>query len=312
MISMSPVEVRERVTAGDRLASGGPLDVTVEDRVAMYNDRQVRVRVYSTDDTNGVTLVYAHGGGWVTGDLEYSDELCRFIAAEAGCTVVSVDYRLSPEHPYPAALEDMETATRWAAAQPWSSAVAVGGDSAGGNLAAACTLLLHGQDGPRPVFQLLIYPVLDHDFARPSYVEQADGFPIGRADMVWFFDRYAPLQLRNDPLVSPLRAPSSAGAPSTLIAIAANDPLRDEAVAYADALTSVSVPVRHMTLPTMCHGFLRFTGASAGARSARDEIVAGVARLVSESVASSMPGSDPAAANHEYDAPAGLIRDVAE
>jgi acetyl esterase len=308
MVTLPLAEVRARVRAGDRLSSGGPEDLTVEDRLANHAGHEVPVRIYSTGDSD-VTLVYAHGGGWVTGDLAYADEMCRFLAARAGCAVVSPDYRLSPEHPYPSAVDDVEAVARWVAEQPWVRGIAIGGDSAGGNLAAACSLRLRDTGGPRPLFQLLVYPVLDHDLTRPSYVEQAKGFPIGRADMAWFFDHYVPVDQRDDPCVSPLRASTLAGLPSTLLVIAAHDPLRDEAVAFADALSAASVKVDRTLLPTMCHGFLRLTGVSAGARAARDDIVAAVAQLVAQSGPVSAR-SDESATNPAYDPPAGRIASV--
>jgi len=246
--------------------------------VAEHQGRRVDVRLYGSADA-ATTLVYAHGGGWVTGDLDYSDELCRFVAAR-GVRVVSVDYRLAPEHRFPAAYEDMLTATQWASAA--FGGVGVGGDSAGGNLAAATALALRDRADVAVAFQVLVYPVLDTDVTGGSYVSQAQAFPIGAAEMRWFLDHYLDGKPRDDDRVAPLRAASLVGLPRTHVVVAGHDPLRDEGRAYARRLAEAGVPVTAELHPSLCHGFLRFTGASSGARSARDRLVEQVVALAAD------------------------------
>ena len=277
-MAITPTEARERVRAGDRLGAGGPSGVETAVVTAEHEGGQVVVRVYEAPGAT-VTLVYAHGGGWVTGDLDYSDELCRFVAS-GGVRVVSVDYRLAPEHPFPAAFEDMLTATRWASGT--FGTVAVGGDSAGGNLAAAVAVALLDEPVGPLAFQVLVYPVLDTDPTRGSYVSHAGAFPIGAADMGWFIDHYVGTGPRDDVRVAPLRATALAGLPPTHLVIAGHDPLRDEALLFAELLAGAGVPVTAQLLPSLCHGFLRFTASTSAARAARDQLVARILGLASE------------------------------
>ena len=270
MTTLTPAEARARVAGGHRLCAAGP-DVPVRDEVVAGS---VPVRIYSGRSPRAV-LVYAHGGGWVTGDLDYSDELCRFVADEAGCVVVSVDYRLAPEHPFPAALDDVAAAVSWARSAFPGLPVGIGGDSAGGNLAAVVSQDLRD----RLAFCVLVYPVVDHDLTTHSY--RSNTFPIGRAEMEWFFDHYVPPDRRSDPRVSPLRAADLSGLPPTLVVLAGHDPLHDEGAAYATALAQTGVPVTVTDHPRLCHGFLRFTGASAAARDARDHLVTSIDGLIS-------------------------------
>ncbi len=245
-------EMRQRVAAGNALCAAGP-DVDTEE-VSLGG---VRTRIYY--GAPGRTLVWCHGGGWVTGDLEYSDELCRFLARDAKCTVVSVDYRLAPEHPYPAALNDVRTALT-----SLDGLVAIGGDSAGGNLAAVCAR----EHCSRLAFQVLVYPVTDHDFAGPS------DLPLG-----WFWDNYVPdVSMRDHPDLSPLRA-DLAGLPPAHIVVAGNDPLHDEGIAYADSLRVAGVPVTVTDYPSLVHGFFRLTDADPAARAAVPELANTVATL---------------------------------
>ncbi|WP_457108966.1 alpha/beta hydrolase [Marmoricola sp. URHA0025 HA25] len=278
LVELSPSEARERVRGGNRLCAAGPTEVAVTDVVAEHGGRGVDVRVYAAADA-AATLVYAHGGGWVTGDLDYSDELCRFVAA-GGVRVVSVDYRLAPEHRFPAAFDDMLTATCWASAT--HGRVAVGGDSAGGNLAAATALALRDEPDVRLAFQVLVYPVLDTDVTTDSYASEAEAFPMGAADMRWFLDHYLDGNPREDDRVAPLVAASLAGLPPTHLVVAGHDPLRDEARSFARRLAEAGVPVTAELHPSLCHGFLRFTAASSGARTARDGLVARIVALAED------------------------------
>lgn len=221
----------------------------------------VPARFYRPSDRPDLgLLVYLHGGGWVIGDLDSHDNVCRTLANGSGHAVLSVDYRLAPEHPFPAGLEDAVTATRWAHANAASlgcraDRLAIGGDSAGGNLAAVVAQL-----APVPlVHQLLVYPVTDCTRSQPSYVTNGDGYFLSSDGMGWFIDHYlsgghgAP----DDPRVSPLFASDTALAagPPALVITAEFDPLRDEGDAYAERLAAVGVPTSHVRFGGMFHGF---------------------------------------------------------
>ncbi len=206
--------------------------------------------------------VYFHGGGWVIGDLETHDVLCRQLTAEAGLSVVSVDYRLAPEHKFPAAVDDAWAATRWVVSHAAelgidSRRVAVGGDSAGGTLAAVVALLARDQGGPALALQALVYPVTDVAGESPSYAEFAEGYSLTRESMRWFIAHYlaAPSDAA-DWRASPLRAPSLAGLPPALILTAGFDPLRDEGEAYAARLRQEGVRVDSTCYGGMIHGFV--------------------------------------------------------
>jgi acetyl esterase len=207
-------------------------------------------------------LVYFHGGGWVIGDLETHDVLCRQLTAEAGVSVIAVDYRLAPEHKFPAAVDDAWSATRWIAAHAAELGVdadrlAVGGDSAGGNLAAVIALLARDAGGPRIALQILLYPVTDLVSESQSYADLADGYMLTRDSMRWFRAQYlAKEEDAADWRVSPLRASSLAGLPPALVVTAGYDPLRDEGEAYARRLREAGVSVDAVSFGGMIHGFV--------------------------------------------------------
>jgi acetyl esterase len=225
----------------------------------------VPVRLYRPKDAPASAalpaLIYFHGGGWVIGDLETHDVLCRQLTAGAGIAVVSVDYRLAPEHKFPAAADDAWAATRWVAAHATDLGVdagrlAVGGDSAGGNLAAVVALLARDQGGPAIALQVLLYPVTDVAAEAQSYADFADGFMLTRDSMRWFIAHYLNDRSQaTDWRVSPLRAPSLAGLPPALVVTAGFDPLRDEGDAYARRLREAGVRVDHVCYGGMLHGF---------------------------------------------------------
>jgi acetyl esterase len=207
------------------------------------------------------TLVFFHGGGWVIGDLDTHDVLCRQLTAEAGVGVIAVDYRLAPEHKFPVAVDDSWAATRWVAAHAVelgvdTSRLAVGGDSAGGNLAAVVALLARDQGGPALALQILIYPVTDLGAEAQSYSDFAEGFMLTRESMRWFRAHYlARADEATDWRVSPLRAASLAGLPPALVVTAGFDPLRDEGAAYARKLREAGVRVDAIDYGGMVHGF---------------------------------------------------------
>jgi acetyl esterase len=207
-------------------------------------------------------VVYYHGGGWVLGDLETHDATCRRLANASDCIVVAVDYRLAPEHKFPAAVEDCYAAALWAAENAASlgvdaARVAVAGDSAGGNLAAVVSLLAKQRGGPPLAHQALIYPVTDFDFQRPSYQENAEGYLLTRQAMEWFWRQYLNDDAEGaDPLASPLRAPDLRGLPPATVITAEYDPLRDEGEVYAERLAQAGVPTTCVRYLGQIHGFI--------------------------------------------------------
>ena len=221
----------------------------------------IPVRVYDPPGSSpsGPTLVWYHGGGWVIGNLATADPTCRYLAAGSGMRVVSVDYRLAPEHRYPAAAEDAYAALVAVAAghlggEP--SLVAIGGDSAGGNLTAVVALMARDRGGPRAAFQLLVYPVTDAGMDLASYTDNAEGYFLTAASMAWFWDQYAPGDDRYDAYASPLRAASHGDLPPALVITAEFDPLRDEGEAFAKALEGSGVPVKVRRFDGQIHGFV--------------------------------------------------------
>jgi acetyl esterase len=213
-------------------------------------------------------LVFYHGGGWVIGDLDTHDVACRLLSNASRCAVVSVDYRMGPEHKFPAAVEDAYAAAHWVAGEAAALRIdpenlAVGGDSAGGNLAAVVALMARGKlkDGdktaPKISYQLLIYPATDMVMTTESHKKFAEGHLLTRAAMDWFQEQYLNGAAdREDWRASPLRAKSLAGLPPAYVLVAGNDPLRDEGEAYADALKKAGVPVAFREFPGQVHGFV--------------------------------------------------------
>jgi acetyl esterase len=280
LAELTPAQARERVRAGDALCPAGPPMRAVTEQC--LGPAQVPVRRYRPREARtGTAVVWFHGGGWVTGDLNYSDEICRLIADAAGCEVISVGYRLAPEHRFPAAVEDGLAAARSVAAGGVGGPpgpVVLAGDSAGGNIAAACAQQLATDPDVALAGQLLVYPVLDHDVTRDSY-RRNDGLVLGAREMGWFFDQYCPASERRSPRFAPLRARELAGLPATVIAIAGHDPLYDEGAAYARALGAAGTEVTLLDYPSLVHGFLRFTGVAPAAAAAAREVARAAGRL---------------------------------
>jgi acetyl esterase len=218
----------------------------------------------------GPLLVYYHGGGWVEGSAVTHEPSCRLLAHLAGVRVLSVDYRLAPEHPFPAAADDalaayLDARARAAELGADPARVAVGGDSAGGNLAAVVALDVRG-DAAAPAFQLLIYPGLDMTRKHPSRLRFGNGFVLTEQNMTWYEDQYVPDRSRRaDPRVSPMLAPDLAGLPPAYVATALADPLRDEGEAYAERLRAAGVTVALHCHPQV-HGFFNLTAMRSGLR----------------------------------------------
>jgi len=244
-------------------AAGEPAPVgKVENRTIPGPAGEIPLRFYTPDGRGPFpVLVFFHGGGWVIGNLDTHDGVCRLLTNGAGCMVASVDYRLAPEHPFPAAAEDSYAATKWIAGKAATigadpKRVAVGGDSAGGNLAAVVALMARDRGGPALVHQLLVYPVTDAPGDTASYRDNAEGYFLTAASMHWFWKHYTGT-VKNplDPYACPLRATNHRGLPPALVITAEFDPLRDEGEAYAARLRDAGVPVKMTRYPGMIHGF---------------------------------------------------------
>jgi acetyl esterase len=253
------------------LSARSPLPVVVAERLLPGPAGQLHARLYTpiAAPAAGPLLVYLHGGGWVRGSVATHDRSCRLLAHLADVRVLSVEYRLAPEHPYPAAADDALAVYTHVATEPESfgadpSRLAVGGDSAGGNLAAGLTLDLRGSELPQPAFQLLIYPACDLANTYPSELTYGRGFFLTKANMDWYCDQYVPdRDRRRDPRVSPLLAEDLAGLPPAHVATALADPLRDEGEAYAQRLAQAGVPVALQRHPHI-HGFFNLSATRSG------------------------------------------------
>lgn len=262
--TLSPAEAREAARALRAMGGAEEPVGAVEDREIPGPAGPIPVRIYRPDasaSSPSPALVYFHGGGWVIGGIDTHDGTCRALTRRTGAVTVSVDYRLAPENPFPAAVEDAEAAVRWLAAAGTDVGVdpqriAVGGDSAGGNLAAVVARRCHHGRGPGLVFQLLVYPVTDLAHESASYRENGEGYFLTRSMMQWFRDQYLPdPALRSHPDASPLLAESLEGLPPALVITAEYDPLRDEGEAYAARLRDAGVPAKVSRYAGMIHGF---------------------------------------------------------
>jgi acetyl esterase len=258
--TLTPDQHRAVQDEGAATVFGPVPDIAWEDRSLPGPAGEIPVRVYRHGDEPAPVLVYFHGGGWVLGGLNTHHGACATLAVQSGCAVVSVDYRMAPEHRYPAAVEEAWAVTQWLAVHPddvgGSGALAVGGDSAGGNLAAVCAL--QARDAGIPLaLQLLVYPVTDADLETSSYREFADGYYLTAYSMRWFWDNYLPDGDRFQPDASPLRAADVSGTAPALVITAGFDPLLDEGEAYAKRLQEAGVPVTLSRYDGMIHGFFR-------------------------------------------------------
>jgi acetyl esterase len=257
---VSPAQARINMKARPRAT--GPEVAKVQDLLIAGPDVEIPVRVYTPAGSGPFPiLVWFHGGGWVVGDLETADPTARHLTVGAGCVVVSVDYRLAPETKFPGAADDCYAATLWAAQHAEringdADRIAVGGDSAGGNLAAAVALMARDRGAPPLVFQLLVYPVMARDYSTASYRQNADGYGLTRDSMQWYWDHY----LRNladasNPFAAPLTAQDLKGLPAALVITAEFDPLCDEGEAYARRLQAAAVATKYSRYDGMIHGF---------------------------------------------------------
>lgn len=278
--SRDPTEARRLYAAGTAVFAPPTPDLrSIEDRTVCGADTEVPIRVYTPDVNSGElpVLVFLHGGGWVFGDLDTHDAMCRLLAHQAECLIVSVDYRLAPEHKFPAGLEDCLTALDWAAANAASiggdpARLAIGGDSAGGNLAAAACQVVRDRGGPDIAFQLLVYPAVDFTADMTSPRSNGAGYGLSDAAIAWMRDCYLndPFDA-TDPRASPAMAKDLSGLPPALIQTAEFDPLHDEGKAYADALRSAGNTAIHINYPGMIHGFMRMGAMVDDAAMALDD-----------------------------------------
>jgi acetyl esterase len=279
--TLSVAEAREAAAALSEM-HGAPEPVASVDNLGVPGPGgEIPVRVYTPEGSGPLpVLVYFHGGGWVIGDLETHDALCRTLANALSCAVVSVDYRLAPEHKFPAAAEDAYAATQWVAKNADQIGcdprrIAVGGDSAGGNLAAVVTLLARDRGGPQLVFQLLICPLTDSSCDTVSCRENAEGYFLTLEMVRWFWNQYLSSDAdRGNPYAAPLHAGDMRGLPPAMVLTAEFDPSRDEGEAYADRLRTDGVPVQLKRYDGMIHGFLRMGAMLDQARVAIEEVAA--------------------------------------
>jgi acetyl esterase len=283
--TLTPEQARDLVDSGESIGPGPRVD-SVEDIVIPVRGTEIVARLYRPDRADA-TIVWFHGGGWVVGGLDSHDAMCRMLANAAGAAVISVAYRLAPEYPFPIPLEDCWDALRWVAGQWPAVPLFVGGDSAGGNLAAVCAIRARDRGGPRLAGQILVYPITDHDMATGSYKEHGEeNLMLGTKDMAWFFDHYVPDpdSDRDDPEVSPLRTSDLTGLPSAIVVIDEYDPLRDEGLAYTDRLRRAGVGVSLHYYEDMLHVFFQFVNVF----ERGDEAVAQVGRDVRAALANEL------------------------
>lgn len=258
--TVSPAQAR--INARMRPRAAGPEVARVENRRIPGPACDIPVRLYTPAGTGPFPiLVWFHGGGWVVGDLDMADPTARHLSVGAHCIVLSVDYRLAPETKFPGAADDCYAATQWATRQAAQingdpDRIAVGGDSAGGNLAAVVSLMARDRRGPALAFQLLVYPVTQCDYTTSSYQSYADGYLLSRDSMQWYWDHYLrhPADARN-PYAVPLLAQNLGGLPPALVITAECDPLCDEGAAYAQRLQEAGVPTTYSRYDGMMHGF---------------------------------------------------------
>ena len=260
----TPEEARALGAAMAELAGPAPAMGRVEDHDIAVPGGVVPVRILIPEQGARAVMVYYHGGGWVIGKIDEFETMARKLAERASCAVVLIDYRLAPEHRYPVAVDDSYAALEWVAEHLEEIAGAevplvVAGDSAGGNLAAVVALRARDRSGPRIALQVLIYPVTDADFERPSYIAPENQLLLTREAMVWFWDHYLPdSDRRGEPDASPLLATDLSGLPPAVVLTAEHDVLRDEGEAYAERLAEAGVPVDFTRNAGQTHGFFTF------------------------------------------------------
>ncbi len=276
---LTPPEAREiSVTLGEASGPGPAVARTYDEQLATPDGGQFRVRVLVPTGEVQALVVYYHGGGWVLGDIDTYDHLGRVLANRLNSAVVNVDYRLAPEHPFPAAADDSWTALLWAHEHTAEIAgrpvpLVVMGDSAGGNLSAVVARRARDAGGPQLAGQVLVYPVTDADLDTASYLDPENQLLLTRESMIWFWDHYAPDPAdRKHPDASPLRSSDLSGLAPAIVLTAEHDPLRDEGEAYAERLALAGVPVTLRRCTGQMHAFFQLIGVLPGSAAAIDYI----------------------------------------
>jgi acetyl esterase len=280
---LGPQALRDAQRSRVKVRPPGPELASVEDQTVASG---IGVRLYRPTSGPHPLLVFVHGGMWTIGDLESHDRACRRLATRVNVAVLAVDFRRAPEHPWPAAVDDVTDVVRWAfdhraKLTRGSRPVLIAGDSSGGNLAALACLRLRDEAGPLPSAQVLAYPNTDLTLSQPSITEKGAGWGLPADDVAWGAELWVPdLAMRADPRVSPLHAPDLAGLPPALIVTAEHDPLRDEGDLFAARLAAAGVPVLHRREPRMVHGFLTLDTVSPAAAQAGERLFADISRLI--------------------------------
>ena len=276
---LTPSEARKQM-----LALSAPVDPQLMaehavDRIITGPGGDIPIRLYYPQGNSPFpVVVYFHGGGWVIGDLDTHHALCHALSNTSGCLLVAVDYRLAPENPYPAAIEDAYAAMCWVAEnaetiQADANRIAVLGDSAGGTQATVAAMMARDQGKPDIALQVLIYPITDYNFNTASYQKNAEGYMLTRDLMKWFWNLYIQDEsVANEPYVSPLRATDLSGLPEALILTAEYDPLCDEGEAYARRLQEAGIQVTLTRYDGMIHGFMRMTSRLDKGRQALNDV----------------------------------------
>lgn len=281
LTSGTPAEARENLSHAVRVVAGPPVELTEARELTIAGAAgplRARLFVPTGEDPSGALIVYYHGGGWVTGDLDTHDHPCRLLARAAGAPVLSVDYRLSPEHPFPAPVDDALAAFRDAVARAGELGadprrIAVAGDSAGGHLAAVTAQQAIADGSPGPAFQLLIYPVTDLVNVAPSRLTFAEGFILTKENMDWYEEQFVGADgERHDPRASPLLGDVHRASAPALVVTAGFDPLRDEGEAYARKLREAGVRTILRRHAGYVHGFVHALILGPGPRAAIAEM----------------------------------------
>jgi acetyl esterase len=277
--TQTPTDARKAMGAMLNVLGPGPAVHKVEDRKIPGPGGEIPLRIYTPAGKSNGILVYFHGGGWVVGDIASHDYVCRALNNESECVVVSVDYRLAPEHKFPAGPDDCYAATQWASKNAGSLGsdadhIAVGGDSAGGNLAASIALMARDRGGPRIRHQMLIYPAIDAAMNTASQKEfTADGFVLSKLDMEWFWGYYLKDSKDGEnPYASPNRAKDLKNLPTAHVITASHDPLRDEGEAFAEQLKKAGNKVKLKRYEGVVHGFVSLQAAIDQGKTATREL----------------------------------------
>lgn len=290
---VTPIEARAMLNAGLAAAPppvNMPMLAQVTDEMIDGPHGPIPIRRYLPEGAAPGTCVYYHSGGWVIGGLDQADATCCRLAAAAGCELVSVDYRLAPEHPYPQPLDDAYAALLWTAANR-TGPIVIAGESAGGNLAAACAIRARDKAGPAIMGQFLAYPVTDSALDTASYRDVGGkNWMLSTNDMIWFWDHYCPVGVdRTHPWLSPLRVADATGLPPAMICIAELDPLRDEGLAFGERLAAAGLSVTLRRDADVTHGYLGAAGIVEASTEALDHAGRWIANILRTAAAAGEP-----------------------